>query len=91
MVALENSYDAELSIFMDSVSVTSSLNDIRLLEAKSCKVNITNFHSLYSFKVNLGQIDLFWTIFTATMGSASYLGLQGRLLPAYFEPDSGSY
>lgn len=38
MVTMEESYNAELDIFLDNISVSSSLNDVRLLEAKSCKV-----------------------------------------------------
>lgn len=38
MVSTAQGYNAGLDIFMDSIQVTSSLNDIRLLEAESCSV-----------------------------------------------------
>ncbi|THH07232.1 hypothetical protein EW145_g3529 [Phellinidium pouzarii] len=39
MIATSEGYTAELDVFMESVSVTSSLNDIRLLEANSCSTS----------------------------------------------------
>ncbi|KAL5523541.1 hypothetical protein ACEPAG_7714 [Sanghuangporus baumii] len=39
MIATTQGYTAELDIEMDSISVTSSLNDIRLLQAESCSVS----------------------------------------------------
>lgn len=38
MVSTMEGYTAELNVFLDNISVTSSLNDIRLLEADSCFV-----------------------------------------------------
>ncbi|KAH8118988.1 hypothetical protein DFH11DRAFT_1696800 [Phellopilus nigrolimitatus] len=38
MVATAEGYTAELDIVLDNISVTSSLNDIRLLEANSCSI-----------------------------------------------------
>lgn len=38
MVASPNGYEAELEIHLDTVMVTSSLNDIRLAAAESCRV-----------------------------------------------------
>ncbi|KAL5507471.1 CSF1 [Sanghuangporus vaninii] len=39
MIATTQGYTAELNIEMDSISVISSLNDIRLLQAESCSVS----------------------------------------------------
>lgn len=41
MFATEKGYLSELRVFLDKVSVTSSLNDAKLLDAKSCSVSAT--------------------------------------------------
>lgn len=38
MVASVDGYDPVLEVHLDSIAATSSLNDIRLLEAESCRV-----------------------------------------------------
>lgn len=40
MVATSRGYEPTLNIHLDTVTVTSSLNDIRLLQAESCVVSI---------------------------------------------------
>lgn len=50
MIATEEGYLAELDVFMDTVTLLSSLNDICLLEATSCSVKKhvkTSFASAY--------------------------------------------
>ncbi|KAI5121559.1 hypothetical protein M0805_000740 [Coniferiporia weirii] len=39
MIATTQGYTAELELFMNNISITSSLNDIRLLEADSCSIS----------------------------------------------------
>jgi hypothetical protein len=39
MIATPNGYDARMEIHLDKVTVKSSLNDIQLLAAESCRVS----------------------------------------------------
>lgn len=48
MVASSAGYEPSLEIHLDTVSVTSSLNDIRLLEAESCRVRGMSFRTVES-------------------------------------------
>ena len=38
MVAESNGYESTLEVHLDSATVTSSLNDIRLVQAEACRV-----------------------------------------------------
>ena len=40
MIATERGYEPTLNVHLDTVTVTSSLNDIRLITAESCVVSI---------------------------------------------------
>lgn len=40
MVATAEGYNPVLEVHLDSISATSSLNDIRLLDAESCRVRL---------------------------------------------------
>ena len=43
MIAGPTGYESLLEVHLDSVAVTSSLNDIRLLTAESCRVNLSSY------------------------------------------------
>jgi hypothetical protein len=43
MIAGSAGYESLLEVHLDSVAVTSSLNDIRLLTAESCRVNLYSY------------------------------------------------
>jgi hypothetical protein len=43
MIAGPAGYESLLEVHLDSVAVTSSLNDIRLLTAESCRVNLFSY------------------------------------------------
>jgi hypothetical protein len=43
MTAGPNGYEPLLEVHLDTVTLTSSLNDIRLLSAESCRVRIPLF------------------------------------------------
>ena len=46
MIANSRGYEPTLEVHLDTVSVTTSLNDIRLLQADSCRVCIS-IHYLF--------------------------------------------
>ncbi|KAG1858104.1 hypothetical protein F4604DRAFT_1684988 [Suillus subluteus] len=55
-------YEPRLEVHLDTVSVTSSLNDIKLIEAESCRVHasfpsplVWNAERLWSFSISLRQ------------------------------------
>ncbi|EJD02702.1 uncharacterized protein FOMMEDRAFT_146573 [Fomitiporia mediterranea MF3/22] len=66
MIATVEGYIAELDVFMDDITVTSSLNDIRLLEAYSCSVKSLlpsplrwNSERSWDFNVSLDKPTLY--------------------------------
>ncbi|KAG1839020.1 hypothetical protein DFJ58DRAFT_813100 [Suillus subalutaceus] len=62
MVTGPDGYEPRLEVHLDTVSVTSSLNDIKLIEAESCRVHasfpsplVWNAERLWSFSISLRQ------------------------------------
>ena len=51
MVASSKGYLSMLEVHLDTVTVTSSLNDIRLLTAESCRVSLLEETRIYATEV----------------------------------------
>ena len=51
MVATENGYEPSLHVHLDTVTVSSSLNDIRVLTANSCVVSKVHHIQFASLKI----------------------------------------
>lgn len=49
IIASPNGYEPSLEVHLDTVTITSSLNDIRLVTAETCRVGLT-IHLACSFK-----------------------------------------
>jgi hypothetical protein len=48
MVTGPEGYEPRLEVHLDTVSVTSSLNDIKLIAAESCRVRIYHIPCIYA-------------------------------------------
>jgi hypothetical protein len=55
MVATEEGYNASLEVHLDEVIVTSSLNDIPLAKAETCRVRVPRSSPLTSSSSSLGS------------------------------------
>ncbi len=56
MIAGPKGYEPTLEVHLDTVAVTSSLNDIRLISAESCRVCLLDASTVSSPYTNAGSL-----------------------------------
>jgi hypothetical protein len=88
MVSGPAGYEGRLEMHLDSITVTSSLNDIRLLTAESCRVySIFLPHRASSY---LCYVDTGRSSHTADMERGKTVDIRGLNSTAHNLPPSGS-